>query len=234
MNSIRLILFCILIYISSSAQSNKTYQSLIAQAGLLHLQKNPEKAVQLYEKAFEIQKPDALTAYKAAGIYSLNHNSEKAFQYLRTSLSSGWTETDWLLFDPYFDFLRTNNPEKWKEIEAIAIALEKQYEKKLKLPALRKEINQMSLNDQKLRYKKSQNKDESLDNTIDQQINEADSFNLIQVKKIVTQFGWPKISDIGKDGQNNLWLIIQHADQDVLFQKKSFVRNGKINRNKGA
>ena len=75
----RLIFFCILIYISSSAQSNKKYQILIAQAGLLHLQKNPEKAVQLYENAFEIQQPDALTAYKAAGIYSLNHDSEQAF-----------------------------------------------------------------------------------------------------------------------------------------------------------
>ncbi len=224
----RLIFFCILIYISSSAQSNKKYQSLIAQAGLLHLQKNPEKAVQLYEKAFEIQQPDALTAYKAAGIYSLNHDSEQAFQYLRTSLCSGWTEADWLLFDPYFDYLRTNNPEKWKEIESIAIAQEKQYEKKLKLPALRKEINLMCLNDQKLRYKKSQNKDESLDNTIDQQINEADSFNLIQVKKIVTQNGWPKISDIGKEGQNNLWLIVQHADQDVLFQKEALSEMEKL------
>lgn len=228
MKSIRLIFFCTLIYISSNAQSNKIYQSLIAQASLLHLQKNPEKAVQLYEKAFEIQQPDALTAYKVAGIYSLNQDSEKAFQYLRTSLSSSWTEADWLLFDPYFDYLRTKNPEKWKEIETIAIAQEKQYEKTLKLPALRKEINLMCLNDQKLRYKKSQNTDESLAKTIDHQINEADSFNLIQAKKIIKQYGWPKISEIGKDGQNNLWLIVQHADQDVLFQNEALSEMEKL------
>ncbi|SHK02521.1 tetratricopeptide repeat protein [Epilithonimonas mollis] len=228
MKSIRLIFFCILIYISSNAQSNKTYQSLIAQAGLLHLQKNPKKAVQLYEKAFEIQQPDALTAYKVAGIYSLNHDSKKAFQYLRRSLSSGWTEADWLLYDPYFDYLRKNDAEKWKEIEEIAIAQEKQYEKTLKLPALRKEINLMCLNDQKLRYRKSQNTDESLAKTIDQQINEADSFNLIQAKKIIKQYGWPKISDIGKDGQNNLWLIVQHADQDVLFQNEALSEMEKL------
>jgi len=191
MKSIILIFFCTLIYISSNAQANKTYQSLIAQAGLLHLQKNPEKAVQLYEKAFEIQQPDALTAYKVAGIYSLNQDSEKAFQYLKTSLFSGWTEADWLLFDPYFDYLRTKNPEEWKEIETTAVTQEKQYEKTLKLPTLRKEINLMCLNDQKLRYKKSQNTDESL-------------------------------------AQTNLWLIVQHADQDVLFQNEALSEMKKL------
>ncbi len=228
MNSIKLIFFSALIYISSNAQTNHTYQSLIAQASLFHLQKKPEKAAQLYERAFEIQQPDALTAYKAAGIFSLNHNSEKAFKYLEKSLSCGWTESDWLLSDPYFDYLRTNNVEKWKEIEAIAIVQEKQYEKTLKLPTLRKEINLMCLNDQKLRYKKAQNNDEKLTKTINQEINEADSFNLIQAKKIIKQYGWPKISEIGKDGQNNLWLIVQHADQDVLFQNKALSEMEKL------
>ncbi|MFC4162453.1 DUF6624 domain-containing protein [Epilithonimonas zeae] len=228
MKSIKLIFFCTLVYISSNAQSDNTYQSLVAQASLFHLQKNPEKAVQLYEKAFEIQQPDALTAYKVAGIYSLNQDSEKAFQYLKTSLFSGWTEADWLLFDPYFDNLKTNNSEKWREIETLAISQEKQYEKTLKLPALRKEINLMCLNDQKLRYKKSQNTDENLAKTIDQQINEADSFNLIQSKKIIKQYGWPKMSEIGKDGQNNLWLIVQHADQDVLFQNEALSEMEKL------
>jgi len=163
-----------------------------------------------------------------AGIYSLNQDSEKAFQYLKTSLFSGWTEADWLLFDPYFDYLRTKNPEEWKEIETTAVTQEKQYEKTLKLPALRKEINLMCLNDQKLRYKKSQNKDENLIKIIDQQINEADSFNLIQAIKIVKKYGWPKLSDIGKDGQNNLWLIVQHADQDVLFQNEALSEMEKL------
>ncbi|UQB70286.1 DUF6624 domain-containing protein [Epilithonimonas zeae] len=228
MKSIKLIFFCTLVYISSNAQSDNTYQSLVAQASLFHLQKNPKKAAQLYEKAFEIQQPDALTAYKAAGIYSLNQDSEKAFKYLKISLSAGWNESNWLLFDPYFDYLKTNNSEKWREIETLAISQQKQYEKTLKLPALRKEINLMCLNDQKLRYKKSQNKDENLIKIIDQQINEADSFNLIQARKIVKKYGWPKLSDIGKGGQNNLWLIVQHADQDVLFQKKALTEMEKL------
>lgn len=228
MHSIKLIFLCTLFYISSHAQSNNKYQRLIAQASLYHLQKNPEKAVYFYENAFKIQQPDALTAYKAAGVFSLNKDSERAFQYLKVSLLSGWTESDWLLFDPYFDYLRTNNPEKWKEIETIAIAQEKQYQKTLKLPALRKEINLMCLNDQKLRYRKSQNNDDNLNDIINQQINEADSFNLIQAKKIIKQYGWPKMSEIGKDGQNNLWLIVQHADQDVLFQNEVLLEMEKL------
>ena len=40
-----------------------------------------------------------------------------------------------------------------------------------------------------------------------------------RAKEIIKQYVWLKISQIGKDGQNNLWLIVQHADQDVLFQQ---------------
>jgi hypothetical protein len=33
------------------------------------------------------------------------------------------------------------------------------------------------------------------------------------------KYGWPKIADIGLDGQNNFWLLVQHADQDIHFQQ---------------
>lgn len=94
------------------AQSDSLYQTLIAGAGLFHLQENHKRAVNLYEKAFQLQQPDALTAYKAAGMYSLDSNAEKAFQYLEYALSSGWAEADWLAFDPYFDYLRNAYPQK--------------------------------------------------------------------------------------------------------------------------
>ena len=36
------------------------------------------------------------------------------------------------------------------------------------------------------------------------------------------------MSEIGKDGQNNLWLIVQHADQDVLFQQTALAAMKKL------
>ncbi|HJV79191.1 MAG TPA: DUF6624 domain-containing protein [Paludibacter sp.] len=219
MKSIILILFSCCGWFTLSAQWDSDYQTLIAKASLFHLQENYKSAIKLYEKAFQIQQPDALTAYKAAGMYSLDSNDDKAFQYLQLSLSTGWTEADWLAFDPYFDYLRNTFPEKWKAIKEQAFTKEKLYAQTLQLPSLRKEINLMTLNDQKLRYKRAQTNNDSLEEIINEQINQSDFNNLTKAKEIIKKYGWLKISQIGKDGQNNLWLIVQHADQDVMFQQ---------------
>src|SRR5687767_5539738 len=106
MRSISIIFCCFFFFSTSNAQSDSVYQALIAKASLFHLQSNHKRAIGLYEQAFQLKKPDALTAYKAAGMYALDSNVDKAFQYLQLSLTSGWTEADWLSFDPYFDYLR--------------------------------------------------------------------------------------------------------------------------------
>lgn len=213
---------------TSNAQSKSDYEILVAKAGLLHLQENYKNALSLYEKAFQIQKPDALTAYKAAGMYSLDSNAAKAFQYLQIALSSGWTEADWLSFDPYFDYLRNARPQKWKAIVKQAFSKEKRYAQTLQLPALRRKINLMTLNDQKLRYKRAQNNNDALAEIINRQINQSDLNNLSEAKEIIRQYGWLKISQIGKDGQNNLWLIVQHADGDVSFQQAALAEMEKL------
>lgn len=215
-----LIICCTCLFLTASnAQSDSIYQILIAKAGLLHLQKNYKGAIAIYDEAFKMQKPDALAAYKAAGMYSLDSNANKAFQYLQLSIEAGWTEADWLSIDPYFDYLVNGYPEKWKQIRERAFLAESEYLKTLQLPALRKEINLMTLNDQKLRYQKIQAKSDSERRSINIQISNSDLSNMNRAKEIIKQYGWPKISQIGKDGQNNLWLIVQHADREVLFQK---------------
>jgi hypothetical protein len=39
------------------------------------------------------------------------------------------------------------------------------------------------------------------------------------MKQIIEEIGWPTISKVGKAVSNNAWLIIQHADRDIDFQK---------------
>ncbi|WP_028787726.1 DUF6624 domain-containing protein [Terrimonas ferruginea] len=226
----RLYIFCccFLFLFSANAQSDSLYQTLIAKAGLLHLQKDYKNAIRYYEQSFQIQKPDALTAYKAAGMYSLDSNADLAFHYLQIALDSGWTEADWLAFDSYFDYLKKTEQEKWKATEQEALAREEQYAKTLQLPSLRKEINLMTLRDQQLRYKRAQTNNDSLMAIIDEQINQSDLSNLNRAKAIIQQYGWIKISQIGKDGQNNLWLIVQHADQDVMFQQTALLAMEKL------
>jgi len=147
------------------------------------------------------------------------------------AIDSGWTEAGWLHSDPYFNFLRKVQPEQWKAVEQKAFTTEEEYSRHLQLPSLRKEINTIALTDQQLRYKRAQTNNDSILAVMDRQINVADLTNLTRAKEIIRQYGWPKISQVGKDGQNNIWLIVQHADQDVLFQKEALHAMEKLKEN---
>ncbi|WP_433829981.1 DUF6624 domain-containing protein [Flavobacterium anhuiense] len=211
-----------------NSQTNLAYEELIAEASLLHLKKDYKNAISKLEKAFSLEEPDALNSYKAAGMYALAENKTEAFKYLNRTLNKGWTEAEQLSIDPYFDFLRANYSESWKAIEQKAQLKEQQYEKKLKLPELRKQINAMGIADQKLRYSKIQTSDPAQLKELHQKINDLDFKNLSTAKEILRNYGWPKISEIGKDGAHNFWLIVQHSDQDILFQRAALHEMDKL------
>jgi len=205
--------------ITASAQSSLSADAELARASLYHLQKDYGKAIQCYETAFKVRHPDASNAYKAAGVYSLSGNAERSEYYLQLALDNGWTESLWLMVDPYFDYLKHVDLLRWSKIVAQAVKNELEYEKKLGDPALRRKINMMVISDQQLRYKKVQTKDAKELEKINQELVASDQKNWREAKNIVEAHGWPKLSDIGKDGQNNLWLIVQHADHDIFFQR---------------
>lgn len=48
---------------------------------------------------------------------------------------------------------------------------------------------------------------------------EVDKKNTERMKEIISEIGFPTISKVGKEGNYNAWLLIQHADHDVEFQK---------------
>jgi hypothetical protein len=89
----------------------------------------------------------------------------------------------------------------------------------------------MALTDQKLRYALVQAGRREERQRISHDIYMADSINRARVKKIFKQYGWPKISAIGKDGQNNFWLIVQHADDDPAFQQAALSAMQKLKKN---
>ncbi len=175
-----------------------------------------------------MQPPDALNAYKAAGVYALAGDSVKAFRFLELALDKGWTEAKLMAEDPYFDHLRIGAPEGWRKIRIKAYAKETSYKKTLKQPDLRESINKMTLTDQQLRFQRVQATDQSDRAFIDRLIHQADSNNLVQAKNILKKYGWPKISQVGTDGQNNFWLVVQHADADIPFQRAALKEMEKL------
>jgi len=44
--------------------------------------------------------------------------------------------------------------------------------------------------------------------------------NFLSVKTIADKFGFPGYDLVGKESSNNYWLLVQHSDFDVPFQKR--------------
>ena len=47
----------------------------------------------------------------------------------------------------------------------------------------------------------------------------VDQKNRERLKKIMDKHGWPGRSLVGQDGAHAAWLLVQHADADLAFQK---------------
>lgn len=47
-----------------------------------------------------------------------------------------------------------------------------------------------------------------------------DRANTAELKGLLTQHGWPRRDELGEEADDAAWLIVQHADQDLPFQKR--------------
>lgn len=47
-----------------------------------------------------------------------------------------------------------------------------------------------------------------------------DKENNPKLKFIIETYGWPGYSIVGKEGSNDFWLLVQHQDRDLDFQKE--------------
>ena len=69
----------------------------------------------------------------------------------------------------------------------------------------------MAKEDQRMR--KSAYKTGRWDTSIDRK-------NTERMKRIIKKYGWPTVQLAGRKASQNAWLLIQHADRDVIFQNK--------------
>jgi hypothetical protein len=51
-------------------------------------------------------------------------------------------------------------------------------------------------------------------------LRDIDGRNLVRLKEIVRHFGWPGQNLVGSDGSQAAWLLVQHADSELAFQKQ--------------
>jgi hypothetical protein len=80
------------------------------------------------------------------------------------------------------------------------------------------ELKRMCEKDQKARFAVIESGD--LRSEESAKIVEAiDQENLPRLKAIINRFGWPGFELVGEEGADKMWLLVQHCDRDLEFQK---------------
>jgi hypothetical protein len=85
-------------------------------------------------------------------------------------------------------------------------------------PALKKQVDSLALLDKIAGHNNMTNKERNRDslNKVFRQITVS---NTGIIKRIFEKYGFLDYDMLGKDGSNNFWLMVQHADNDLPFQK---------------
>jgi hypothetical protein len=155
--------------------------------------------------------------YSSACCYALASKKDSAFAMIDQAIDAGFRSNATLDKDTDIDSLRTDPRwPKLREHETAAIAA---WEGSLGQPALRRELLKMVEEDQRVRFEWIE-KSKKGEQTAATEMEAVDVEDLVDLHRIVAESGWPTVSMVGDDGAHAAWLMLQHADKDVAFQKQ--------------
>ena len=84
-------------------------------------------------------------------------------------------------------------------------------------PSLRKELAERYAKDQQVRTAWVA---DNYSNTAGKALKSVDAGNLAWLKTLVSQHGFPTVKQVGKEGIEDAWMLVQHATADPAFQTR--------------
>ncbi|MFY9221053.1 MAG: DUF6624 domain-containing protein [Blastocatellia bacterium] len=202
---------CVIAFLSSNIFCQEN--SLLDKAVEAYRKKEYEKSAELYKKVIKEDHKKPIIFYDAACSLALSGEKDEAFKCLEIAVEKGYRNIKNLTKDE--DLVKLKEDERWSKI------VEK-CQKNFDIHAskvnkeLREELLSMMKEDQSIRkqYIASNFNKDFLPSMV-----EIDKKNTLRMKEIISKYGWPGITLVDNDGAKAAWVIAQHADHDVEFQK---------------
>ncbi|CAM1347399.1 DUF6624 domain-containing protein [Tenacibaculum crassostreae] len=229
------------VFIVCYSQSKKQEYLKLIKTGWSHwVNKEPNKATELYEVAFDLleqrELPDyyklkidvdfletEMTVpindrYNLSCIYALSGNKKDAFKHLFIiAIDLKWSDYFHLIYDSDLNSLHKDY--RWEKLKTI-ILNNKQTKEANYNQTLLAVLDTIYSNDQKYRNRirtteaKFGRKSKVMD-ALWKTILKKDSLNLIAVSEILDTQGWPNRNEIGERGSSTIFLVIQHANKET-------------------
>jgi tetratricopeptide (TPR) repeat protein len=203
----------LIVLISVGIGQTQNYQELISLADKYYNNKEYKNSAEKYDQAFAIQEGTSDDYYNAACSWALAGKRAKAFEYLNRSIDLGWLYLDHIKKDS--DLVSLHEMKEWEELISKLQKKVEEFESHLNKPLVQ-ELQAIDESDQKYRMVmdslgKKQGWDSKEMNELWYKQNEIDSLNLIKIKDIIKNYGYPGRSMVGHQSIT-AWLVIQHSD----------------------
>jgi hypothetical protein len=205
------------------SQDQDQYNKLIQEASALYQSKDYAASGQKYEEAFAALngKGAVPDRYNAACSWALADEKEAAFkQLLRIAEAGLYSNYNHLISDP--DLKSLYDDPRWEKVKELVKANKEKEEANLdkELVAILDTIYQLDqgyrMQLQEIEEKYGRQSEEMKKHW--DLINETDAINLTKITKILDERGWLGADVVGREGNQTLFLVIQHAD--IATQEK--------------
>jgi hypothetical protein len=200
-------------------KQDKEYWFWASQGDSAMFANNPRLANEYFYKAFAFRAPYNHHLYGMAGNFASLSQIDSSFKYLELAIKGGFKNLDNIENFEVFDILHPDP--RWNQ---LLEPVRQERAVRLKAEGVNMEIyrtlTEAAKAEQRLRHQLISPKYTGAQkDSIGQVLMKVDQANLANLKTIVQQYGWPTPKIAGKEGANAAWLIVQHADRDVAFQK---------------
>lgn len=229
------ILFCFLGYNLAAQSIPAVYKQHVRIADSLYTQKSYLASAKEYSKAFESigWKGYQEDRYNAACSWAMAGKPDSSFFNLfRLAEKPSYTALSRIKIDPDLEGLHSDK--RWPELLKKIKSNKDLAEADLNRPviAILDSIYEL---DQKGRFVVDQLMKEHGNDSKEVQaywknISKQDSFNLITVSKLIDQYGWLGPQEIGRQGNSTLFLVIQHAPQEMQEKYIPLLREAVANK----
>ncbi|OJT27444.1 hypothetical protein BO221_05590 [Archangium sp. Cb G35] len=190
-------------------------RALAMQAdGLLASGKSAE-SLPLYRQAWEQGVRNERMSYNAACAAALAGEKAESLTWLERAVDAGFAALEHLKQDE--DLASLREEPAFARIAGKAAANEAKL-MEAQNPQLRDELLRMMEEDQAAR--RAAGAAQFKDLAANERMKAIDIKNTARMKEIVAQLGWPTKTLVGERGAKAAWLLVQHADLDVAFQRQ--------------
>ena len=219
----------------SHAQLSEEYSAHIKNAEESYAAKDYKASADYYSKAFKSNdwKGTATDRYNAACSWSLAGNADSAFfQLERIVTKMNYTNLGHITSDTDLDNLHKDK--RWNDIISIVKQNKDKAEEGMNKPVIAI-LDTVFKEDQSYRMQiegviAKYGRDSKEVKDLWKVIEEKDAVNLKKVVAILDKYGWMGPEEIGGQGNQTLFLVIQHADLDVQLKYLPAMREAVKNR----